>query len=463
MAGRRPISTGAAVAGLVATLGLAALAVRLPTVAPLLAAAAGWLGVETWLRHRIGTAGFRHSLHDRLLRSRAGYASWQRARLAQLSPSAPVQFTLAQLDADDGPIPALLPMRPHADLRAYAADELAAAHRPLRRRIATGSTVAAELLRANMVYPVLADVPAPKSRWPREIAGSFLAVGVVVAALAWLEVSWRIDPSAYHRTIPLALSLSLAAVAPLLEVVLATSRGRRLRLAAITLVPLAFMLCWTVRRSWDANWWQPAFGVREWLVVSTITVVSLGLALATSSPRNRHRLPPRRVAQLSWLSIASVAAAGLGLLVPVLAGPPPTPAFPHVSSCSLLSREALARLSPNIDRGPASTFTEATVNGCEWFQGRGPAPIEFVAIDAYVGSGDVAASTREFTLATHVVPGTRRDLPGPCDQAAEVVGERGVEVVLRCANLVLSVFSSAHDPGLAERLAAEAARVATAG
>jgi len=57
--------------------------------------------------------------------------------------------------------------------------------------------------------------------------------------------------------------------------------------------------------------------------------------------------------------------------LPVLAGPPPTPAFPHVSSCSLLSREALARLSPNIDRGPAATFTEATVNGCEWFQGQG--------------------------------------------------------------------------------------------
>jgi hypothetical protein len=178
---------------------------------------------------------------------------------------------------------------------------------------------------------------------------------------------------------------------------------------------------------------------------------------------NRHRLPPRRVTQLSWLSIASAVAAGLGLLVPVLAGPPPTPAFPHVSSCSLLSRSALARLSPNIDQGPVLAFTEATVNGCEWFQGHGPLPIEFVAIDAYVGNGDIAASMREFTLATHVVPGTLRDLPGPCDQAAEVIGERGVEVVLRCVNLVLSVFSSAHDPGLAERLAAEAARVAAAG
>jgi len=463
MAGRRPISSGAAVAGLVATLGLAALAVRLPTVAPLLAAAAGWLGVETWLRHRIGTAGFRHSLHDHLVRSRAGYASWQRSRLAQLHRTAPVQFTLGQLDAGDGPIPALLPLRPHADLRDYVADELAAAYRPLRRRTATGLTVAAELLRANMVYPVLADVPAPKPRWAREITGAFLALVVIVAALAWLEMSWHIEPSAYHRTIPLALGLSLAAVAPMLEVVLATSSGRRIRLAAIALTPLAFMLCWTIRRSWDVNWWQPAFGAREWLVVSAITVVSLGLPLITSSPRSRHRLSPRRVAQLSWLSIASIAAVGLGLLAPVLAGPPPTPAFPHVSSCSLLSREALVRLSPNIDRGPATTFTEATVNGCEWFQGQGPLPIEFVAIDAYVGSGDVAASTREFDLATHVVPGTRRDLPGPCDQAAEVIGERGVEVVLRCANLVLSVFSSARDPGLAERLAAEAARVATTG
>ncbi|MFI9382184.1 hypothetical protein [Kutzneria sp. NPDC052558] len=463
MAGRRPISTGAAVAGLVATLGLAALAVRLPTVAPLLAAVAGWLGVETWLHHRIGTAGFAHSLHDRLARSRAGYASWQRARLAQQPRTASVQFTLDQLDADDGPIPALLPLRPHADLRAYVADELAAAYKPLRRRTATGRTVAAELLRANMVYPLLVDGPAPKPRRAREITGAFLACAVVVAALAWLEVSWPIEPSIYHRTIPLALSLSLACVAPLLEVVLATSRGRRVRLVAITLVPLAFMLCWTVRRSWDVNWWQPTFGAREWLVVSTITVVSLGLLLSTSSFRCRHRLSPRRVAQLSWLSIASVVAAGLGLLAPVLAGPPPQPAFPHVSSCSLLSRAALDRISPNIDRGPAATFTEATVNGCEWFQGQGPLPIEFVAIDAYVGSGDVAASTREFDLATRVIAGSRRDLPGPCDQATEVIGERGVEVVVRCVNLVLSVFSSAHDPGLAERLAVEAARVATGG
>src|SRR4051794_15613730 len=105
MANRRPISTGTAVAGLVATLMLAALAVRLPAFAPPLAAGAGWLGVETWLRHRVGTAAFRHSLHDHLLRSRAGYVSSQRDHLAQLPRSATVQFVLDQLDADDGPIP----------------------------------------------------------------------------------------------------------------------------------------------------------------------------------------------------------------------------------------------------------------------------------------------------------------------------------------------------------------------
>ena len=463
MARRRPISAGTAAAGLLATLALAAVAVRLPTVAPLLAAAAGWLGVETWLRHRIGTARFRHSLHDRLERSRSGYASSQRARLAQQPRTATVQFVLDQLDAEDAPIPALLPFRPHVDVRSYAADELAAQHKPLRRRTATGLTVAAELLRANMVYPVLADGPGPKPRWAREITGAILACAMVVAALAWLEQTWNITPSTYHRTIPLALGLSLGCLPPLLEAVLGTSSGRRIRISAVVLTPLAFMTCWTIRKSWDVNWWQPAFGIREWLVVSTITVVSLGLVAATSSTRGRNRLAPRRISQLAWLSIASVAAVGLGLLTPVLAGPPPAPAFRNVSSCSLLTREALARISPNIDVGPASTFTESTVNGCEWFQGHGPLPIEFVAIDAYVGSGDIEASVREFTLATHAVPGAVHGLPGPCDQAAEVVGERGIEVVLRCGNLVLSVFSSAKNAGLAERLAAEAARVATAG
>lgn len=463
MATRRPISTGTAVAGLLATLALVALAVSAPTVAPLLVAAACWLGAETWLRHRVGTARFRHSLHDRLRRSRAGYAASQRTRLAQLPPSATVRFVLDQLDADDGPIPALLPLRAHSDLRSYAADELAVAYRPLRKRTATGSTVAAELLRASMVYPVLADVPAPKPRWAREIAGAVLACAAAVAALAWLETVWHIDPATYHRTIPLALGLSLACLAPLAEVVLGTSSGRRVRLAAIAVAPLAFMLCWTVRKSWDVNWWQPAFGGHEWLVLSTITVVSLGLLLGTSSARGRHRLSPRRAGQLSWLSIASVAAVGLGLLTPVLAGPPPTPAYRNVSSCSLLSREALGRISPNIDVGPAATFAEPTVNGCEWFQGHGPLPIQFVAIDAYVGDGDIERSVREFGLATHAVAGAVRALPGPCDQAAEVTSERGVEVVLRCGNLVLSVFSSAHDAGLAERLAAEAARAVTTG
>jgi hypothetical protein len=383
--------------------------------------------------------------------------------LAQQPRTATVQFVLDQLDAGDGPIPALLPFRPHADLRSYAADELAASCRPLRQRTATGLTVAAELLRANMVYPVLADVPASKPRWAREITGAALACGMAVTALAWLETVWRIQPATYHRTIPLALGLFLGCLAPLLEVVLGTSSGRRLRLSAITLAPLAFMVCWTVRKSWDVNWWQPAFGGREWLVVSAITVVSLVSVWSTSSTRGRNRLSPRRIGQLSWLSLASVAAVGLGLLVPVLAGPAPSPAYRQVSSCSLLSRQALARISPNIDVGPASTFTESTVNGCEWFQGHGPLPIQFVAIDAYVGDGDIERSVREFTLATHAVPGAVRDLPGPCDQAAEVVGERGVEVVLRCGNLVLSVFSSARDPGLAERLAAEAARVVTTG
>ena len=463
MGRRRPISTGTAVAGLVATLALAALAVRSPTVAPLLAAAACWLGVETWLRRRVGTARFRHSLHDQLLAARSGYASFQRARLAQRQRTATAQFVLDQLDAGDGPIPALLPFRPHADLRSYAADELAAQHKPLRRRTGTGLTVAAELLRANMVYPVLAHVPGPKPRWAREIAGAVIVCGLAVASLAWLESAWRIEPSTYHRTISLALGLSLAGLAPLLEVVLGTSSGRRVRIAAIALMPPAFMLCWTIRKSWDANWWQPAFGAREWLVVSTITVVSLVLLGVTSSVRGRNRLSPRRISQLSWLSVATVAAAALGLLTPVLAGPSPAPAFRHVSSCSLLTREALARLSPNIDIGPAETFTESTVNGCEWFQGHGPLPIQFVAVDAYVGNGDIERSVREFTLATHAVPGAVHDLPGPCDQASEVVGERGVEVVLRCGNLVLSVFSSAHDQGLAERLAAAAARVATTG
>ncbi|WP_273938942.1 hypothetical protein [Kutzneria chonburiensis] len=171
MVTRRPISTGTALAGLVATLSLAALAVRVPVFAPLLVAAAGWLGVETWLRHRVGTAGFRHSLHDRLLRSRAGYASAQREHLAQLPRTATVAFVLGQLDDDTAPIPALLPFRPHVDLRSYAADELAARHQPLARRTATGRTVAAELLRANMIYPVLAAVPARKPRWTRKSSG----------------------------------------------------------------------------------------------------------------------------------------------------------------------------------------------------------------------------------------------------------------------------------------------------
>jgi hypothetical protein len=261
----------------------------------------------------------------------------------------------------------------------------------------------------------------------------------------------------------LALGLSLGCLAPLAEVVLGTSSGRRIRLALLALAPLAFMVCWTIRQSWDANWWQPAFAVREWLVMSTIAVVSLGLVVTTSSTRGHNRLSPRRIGQLSWVSIASVAAVGLGLLVPVLAGPAPEPAFRQVSSCSLLSREALARLSPNITVGPAVTFTESAVNGCEWYQGHGPLPIQFVAIDAYVGNGDITASVREFDLAAHAIAGAVRNVPGPCDQAAEVTAERGVEVVLRCGNLVLSVFSSAHDPGLAERLAAEAARVATMG
>src|SRR4051794_41726782 len=108
MATRRPISTGTALAGLAATLLLAALAVRMPVFAPLLAAAAGWLGVETWLRHRVGTARFRHSLHDRHLRSRAGYAAAQRARLAGQPRTATVDFVLGQLADDTAPIPALL-------------------------------------------------------------------------------------------------------------------------------------------------------------------------------------------------------------------------------------------------------------------------------------------------------------------------------------------------------------------
>ncbi|MFC0432415.1 hypothetical protein [Kutzneria buriramensis] len=463
MARRRPISTGTAVAGLVATLALGALAVRSPTVAPLLAAAAGWLGVETWLRHRLGTARFRHSLHDRLRRFRAGYAAFQRTRLAQQQGSATAQFVLSQLDDDDAPIPALLPFRPHADLREYAADELAASWKPLRKRTGTGLTVAAELLRANMVYPVLARVPAPKPRWAREIVGSVLACALAVASLAWLEQTWNIEPSLYHRTIPLALGLGLGCLLPLVEVALGTASGRRVRVTAIALTPLVFMMFWTIRKSWDVNWWQPAFGVREWLTVAAATAIALGLLAATSSTRGRNRLSPARIRQLSWLSAASVAAVGLGLLTPVLAGPSPAPAFPHVSACSLLSHEALARIAPNIDAGPANTFTEATVNGCEWFQSHGAAPVGFVAIDAYVGSGDIPQSIREFTLATHVIPGAVRALPGPCDQASEVVSQRGVEVVLRCGNLVLSVFSSASDAGLAERLAAEAARVATTG
>ncbi|GAA3437488.1 hypothetical protein [Kutzneria kofuensis] len=462
MAKRRPISTGTAVAGLVATLTLAALAVRLPSVAPLLAAAAGWLGVETWLRHRVGTAKFRHSLHDRLRRSRAGYASFQREHSAQQPRSATVQFVLDQLDADDAPIPALLPFRPHADLRSYAADELAAQHKPLRKRTATGLTVAAELLRANMVYPVLAHVPGPRPRWAREIVGAVAVCALAVAALAWLEQTWNIEPSTYHRTIPLALGLSLACVVPLAEVVLGTSSGRRIRISAIAATPLAFMACWTIRTSWDTSWWQPAFGAREWLVVSTIAVVSLGVVVATSSTRGRNRLSPRRITQLSWLSIASIGAIGLGLLTPVLAGPSPLPEFRQVSACSLLSHEALTRISPNIDDGPAVTFTEATVNGCEWWQGHGPLPIEFVAVDAYVGSGDIDQSVKEFALATTVLAGAPRPITGPCEQGSEIVTGRGVEVVLRCGNLVLSVFSSAADPRLAERLAEEAARVATA-
>ena len=463
MAKRRPISTGTAVAGLVATLMLAALAVRLPAFAPLLAAGAGWLGVETWLRHRVGTAGFRHSLHDQLLRSRAGYASAQRERLALQPTSATAQFVLGQLDADVAPIPALLPFRPHVDLRSYVADELAAQHKPLGKRTSTGLTVAAELLRANMVYPVLATVPSSKPRWTREIVGAVVACALAVAALAWLEQTWNIKPATYHRSISLALGLSLACVLPLAEVVLGTSSGRRIRVAAVTLTPPAFMACWTIRRSWDTSWWQHAFGVREWLVVSTIAVISLGVGLGTSSVRGRNRLSPQRISQLSWLSIASIAAIGFGLLTPVLAGPPPEPQFRQVSACSLLSREALARIAPKIDGPPGVTFSEAAVNGCEWSQRHGPLPIDFVAIDAYVGSGDIEQSKRQFALATIAVFGAPRTVDGPCDQAAQVRTDHGTEMVVRCGNLVLTVFSSAADPGLAARLADEAARVVTTG
>ena len=463
MATRRPISTGTAVGGLVATLLLAALAVRLPVFAPLLAAAAGWLGVETWLRHRVGTAGFRHSLHDRLLRSRTGYASTQRAHLAQQPRTATADFVLGQLADDTAPIPALLPFRPHVDLRSYAADELAAQHRPLRRRTSTGLTIAAELLRANMVYPVLAHVPATKPRWTREIVGAVVACVLTVAALAWLEQTWNIKPSTYHRSISLALGLSLAALLPLAEVVLGTSSGRRIRVATVALTPLAVMVCWEIRKSWDASWWQHSFGVREWLVVSTIAVISFGTVAATSSTRGRNRLSPQRIAQLSWLSIASIAAIGLGLLTPVLAGPSPEPQFRQVSACSLLSREALARIAPKIDGPPGVTFTEATVNGCEWSQRHGPLPIDFIAIDAYVGSGDINLSKREFALATAGIVGAPRAVDGQCDQTAEVRTDHGVEMVVRCGNLVLTVFSSAPDPQLAARLAEEAARVATAG
>jgi hypothetical protein len=463
MVTRRPISTGTALAGLVATLSLAALAVRLPVFAPLLAAAAGWLGVETWLRHRVGTAGFRHSLHDRLLRSRAGYAAAQREHLSQLPRSATVDFVLGQLDEDAAPIPALLPFRPHVDLRSYAADELAAQHRPLARRTATGRTVAAELLRATMVYPVLGSVSARKPRWTREIIGAAVACALAVAALAWLEQTWNIKPATYHRSISLAVGLSLACLLPLAEVVLGTSSGRRLRILAITVTPLAFMICWTIRESWDTGWWQHDFGGREWLVVSAIAVISLGVGRGTSSTRGRNRLTPQRINQLSWLSIASIAAVGLGLLTPVLAGPSPEPQFRQVSACSLLSREALARIAPKIDGPPGVTFTEATVNGCEWSQQHGPLPIDFVAIDAYVGSGDIEQSKRQFALATVAVFGAPRRVDGPCDQSAQVRTDHGTEMVVRCGNLVLTVFSSAADPGLAGRLADEAARVATTG
>jgi hypothetical protein len=463
MATRRPISTGTALAGLAATLLLAALAVRMPVFAPLLAAAAGWLGVETWLRHRVGTARFRHSLHDRHLRSRAEYAAAQRARLAGQPRTATVDFVLGQLADDTAPIPALLPFRPHADLRSYAADELAAQHKPLARRTATGLTIAAELLRANMVYPVLAHVPAPKPRWTREIVGAVVACALAVAALAWLEQTWNIKPATYHRTISLALGLSLACLLPLAEVVLGTSSRRRVRVVAITLTPLAFMTCWTIRKSWDTSWWQHDFGSREWLVVSAIAVISLGVGLATSSTRGRNRLSPHRISQLSWLSIASIVAIGLGLLTPVLAGPSPEPQFRQVSACSLLSREALARIAPKIDGPPGVTFTEATVNGCEWSQRHGPLPIDFVAIDAYVGSGDIEQSKRQFALATVAVFGAPHTVDGPCDQAAQVRTDHGTEMVVRCGNLVLTVFSSAADPVLAGRLADEAARVVATG
>ncbi|MEV6603774.1 hypothetical protein [Kutzneria sp. NPDC051319] len=463
MATRRPISTGTAVAGLAATLALAALAVRLPAFAPLLAAVAGWLGVETWLRHHVGTAGFRHSLHDQLLRSRAGYASSQRARLAQQPRSAMAQFVLDQLDADDGPIPALLPFRPHADLRSYAADELAAQHKPLRKRTSAGSTLAAELLRAGLVYPVLAHVPGVKPRWTREILGAVVAGALAVAAMAWLEQTWNIKPATYHRTITLALGLALGCLVPLAEVVLATSSGRRIRVAAVALTPLTFMLCWTIRKSWDPSWWQHGFGIREWLVVSTIAVISLAVGLGTSSTRGRNRVSPQRITQLAWLSVASIAAIGLGLLTPVLAGPPPEPQFRHVSACSLLPREALARIAPFIDGPPGVTFSEATVNGCEWSQTHGPLPILFIAIDAYVGNGDIETSKREFALSVAAVGGATRTVDGPCDQTTEVRGSHGIEMVVRCGNLVLTVFSLDPDPHLAARLAEEAARVATAG
>jgi hypothetical protein len=463
MARRRPISTGTASAGLVATLALVALAVRSPAVAPLLAGAACWLGGTTWLHWRLGTSKVQTSLHDQLHVSLAGFATQSRAHLAGQQRTGAVELVLDQLDEADGPTPVLLPFRPHVDLRTFAADELAAQYPPLRRRTATGWTIAAELVHANLVFPVLADVPVRKVRRLPEILGAVLACVAAVGVTAWLETAWRIEPSTYHRSITLALGLGLMCLLPLLEIVLATSSGRRWRIAAIVLTPLVFMAFWNYRAALDAQWWQPAFGLREWLVVGAVTAIALGVLGRTSSTRVRNRLPARQVGWLSWAAIASIAVGALGLVIPVLAGPPPTAEFQHVAACSLLSRDALARIAPNIDVGPANTFTESSVNGCEWYQGHGPLPIEFVAIDAYVGNGDVQQSVREFTLAANAIAGAPHTFAGPCDQATEVRTDRGVEVVLRCGNLVLTVFSSAADPKLVEALAAEAVRVATGG